>query len=126
VIPGLEIPPQYGYPFLTACVLAIIGGIIQRILKNRPGPPTVAEAWDETRKVRDEMTNMRAGFDVLFSWMERAVRDWNTGKPLPRFSAHDREIIDKIRPAPEEPISGPLEAATFAEMRDLGIKKEKR
>lgn len=111
MIDGLEIPPQLGYPILVGVVLAVVGYIVQKALKNRPGPPTVSEAWDETRKVRDEMTDMRAGFDVLFGWMERAIRDWNTGKPLPRLTAHDREVIAKIRPMPDaEPpaITGPI------------------
>jgi hypothetical protein len=111
MIPGLEIPPQYGYPLLALIIGPLVGFIVNRALKNKPGAPTVTEAWDETRKVREEMTDMRAAFDVAFRWIERATRDWNSGKPLPRFSAHDREVIAKIRPIPEpEPpaTTGPI------------------
>lgn len=105
IIPGLEIPPTVGYPILGALVLALVGFVIQRALKNKPGAPTVTEAWEETRKVRSEMDDMRAGFDVLFHWMERAARDWNKGKPLPRFTPAEKVILDKIRPVmePESP-----------------------
>lgn len=106
MIPGLEIPPQYGWPVFTGVVLAIAGYVTQRALKNRPGAPTVAEAWEETRKVHEEMRDLRAGFDVLFNWMDRAIHDWGKRKSPPGFSAEERLIIDKIRPIPQSQEEG--------------------
>jgi hypothetical protein len=118
MIPGLEIPPQYGYPFLTACVVAVIGGIVQRILKNRPAPPTVTEAWEETRLVRAELNDFRGAVDVFFHWMERAISDWNSGKPVPRLTQRERDVLDKIRPVPEEVIgTGPLPESLIVKSR---------
>lgn len=102
VLPGLEIPPQYGWPLLGVILVALIGVIGNRILKNRPGAPTVTEAWEETRLVRSELNDFRAAVDVFFHWMERAIGDWNTGKPIPRLSPRERAVLDKIRPLPEE------------------------
>lgn len=102
VIPDLVVPPQYGYPFLTAVVIAIIGWVANRALKNRPGAPTVTEAWEETRLVRTELNDFRGAVDVFFHWMERAIADWNTGKPIPRLTQREREVLDKIRPLPDE------------------------
>lgn len=107
VLPGLEIPPQYGWPLATAIALAIIGYIVQKALKNKPGAPTVMEAWEETRLVRTELNDFRAAVDVFFHWMERAIGDWNTGKPIPRLSTRDRAVLDKIRPLPEEILDVP-------------------
>jgi hypothetical protein len=101
VIPGLEIPPQYGWPLLTALAIAIVGYVIQKALKNKPGAPTVTEAWEETRLVREEMNNMRAAFDVLFHLIDRTARDWNKGKPFPRLTPEEKAIVDKVRPIPE-------------------------
>ncbi len=108
MIPGLEIPPQYGYPLLALFLGPLIGYIVSKALKNKPGAPTVTEAWDETRKVRTEMDEMRAAFDVLYHHIERTARDWNKGKPYPKFTAAEKAILDKIRPVPEtDPDSPP-------------------
>lgn len=45
MIPGLEIPAALGYPILIGIVLAIVGYILNRLLKNRPGPPSITEMW---------------------------------------------------------------------------------
>lgn len=101
MIPGLEIPPTIGWPIAGALALALVGYVTQKALKNRPGAPTVTEAWEETRKVRNEMDDLRAGFDVLLHVIERVARDWNKGKPFPRFTPEERAILEKIRPISE-------------------------
>jgi hypothetical protein len=105
VIPGLEIPPQYGWPILTGLALAVVGYAINRALKNRPGAPTVTEAWEETRKVKAEtgqqIHDLQAAFNVTVAWIDRASRDWGKTRKPPAFSAEERAIIDKIRPLPE-------------------------
>lgn len=111
VLPGLELPPQYGYPLLTAVLVVIVGYIVNRALKNRPGAPTVTEAWEETRKVKAETAaqihDLQEAFNVAIAWIDRASRDWGKTSKPPAFSKAERAIIDKIRPLPE-----PLEEGT--------------
>lgn len=123
VLPGLELPPQYGYPLLIAVVLAIIGYITNRALKNRPGAPTVTEAWEETRKVKletaEQIHDLQAAFNVAIAWIDRASRDWGKTTKPPAFSAEERAIIDKIRPLPE-----PLEESDTGTLQR--VEKEKQ
>lgn len=105
LLPGLQVPPQYGYPLLSAVLVVIVGYIVNRALKNRPGAPTVTEAWEETRKVKAETSqqihDLQEAFNVAIAWIDRASRNWGKTTNPPAFSKEERAIIDKIRPLPE-------------------------
>lgn len=84
-------------------VVAVIGGGFMVWAKNHtPAAPTpIQDVWDENRTLRAEIRDLENAFDVGFRWIEQAVRDWNTGRPLPQFTDEDKAIIGKIRRAPD-------------------------
>lgn len=116
MIPGLELPPQYGYPLLTALILAFVGYIIQRVLKNRPGPPSIPEMWARIEKLEakaeasgtresaalKETTELK---EFISDWITRLLHWDNTGRkgrmPLPSDDDLTRLNIKHPDPQPE-------------------------
>jgi hypothetical protein len=91
-------------------VVAVIGGAFMVWAKHHTPavPVSVPDVWGENRKLREEadertdrIREFEDAFAVAFRWMERAIRDWNTGKPVPEFSDEEKQVIGKIRRAPD-------------------------
>jgi len=84
-------------------MVAIIGGGFALWAKNHTPKQVVPiqDVWAENRTMRNEIRDLENAFDVAFRWMERAIRDWNTGRPLPEFTREDEQVIGKIRHAPD-------------------------
>lgn len=91
-------------------VVAVIGGAFMVWAKRHtPATPvTVPDVWGENRKLREEadsdhlrIREFEDAFAVAFRWMERAIRDWNTGKPIPEFTDEEKQVIGKVRRAPD-------------------------
>ena len=91
----------------SAVLVALIGGILAIVAKNRPTPVPINDVWDENREMRRENSEMRVeirtlqdAFGILFHWVERAASDWNQNKPMPTFSEEERIILEKVRASP--------------------------
>lgn len=75
----LSIPPEYGIPFATAVVLALIGYVVQRALKNRPAAPTVEGIWlrlDKVEKRLEVAEDRLAAAETREAEVKGIVRDW--------------------------------------------------
>lgn len=122
MMPVIEIPPQYGIPFLGVVVVAILGYLGLQWRKRReeqhPAAPSIVEMWDrmdkletrleesETRErlaikeaadAKAETTELR---QIIARWFTQ-LRAWNKEGPMPQPSLADmRKLGIKAKDTP--------------------------
>lgn len=81
----LDVTP-YAISLLSAAILALLGYLIQRWLKNRPSPPSIPEMWerlDHQDKRIEALERERAEDKRLLSEMETHIAELEKRIPDP-------------------------------------------
>lgn len=93
----------------ASVAVALIGAIAMVIAKRSSSPVPIQDVWAENRQLNAEKDAIEKkyydvldAFNVAISWIERAINSDHNGRPLPEFTTEERDVIGKVRRAPDQ------------------------